>query len=347
MTDSDAPTQHNTALIVAAGLPPEPDGSPAALGVGEQRKHELAGPSGEVRPSKSPVWAVFQRDEYELNPILFLSPCFAPAFLSLSSERAEPAIICLWHIFYHIFYAYFEFHLQNQQLMCMLCIESYICISVCTFYLIIEFWYCMSAASVNFIGPGPSPSHRIGFDAIGRCGSCSCRGPGCGRLRHCNKCQRSHSGWEDTRFIPRSSGLREAGMWSVLPGIITDGGVAPFAAAAPSPPPSSFLGIKESAPVAAIVTTFRCSGGCLIELTALSLSMCHFTQIVLMNFCINSGLFWPAVLILSATFKFVFFVFFPSSLPSVIWSQHSLFIWGTLFLFRDLIMPYRDSMLGK
>lgn len=189
--------------------------------------------------------------------VLFFAPT-APPFSPFQNGQSQPLFLCDTYCMYH-----FEFHLQNQQLMCMLLhIESYIYISVCMFCHYTEFWYCILLKSVNFTGLGPRFVRWTWFrpQAIGQCRGCSCHGPGRGRLqgwdKTCKKCQRSHSGQEELQVIPRSlCGARQECKASHVIGDLrrTLHAVTP-------PCSSSFLGIREVGSSAAIVTTWKYSG---------------------------------------------------------------------------------------
>lgn len=135
--------------------------------------------------------------------------------LSLSLEWTEPAITSLWHILYE----YFEFHLQNQQLMCMLlCVGGYICICVFMFFRItqsfdtVQVWILPDEGLVCQIASGEQ------FDLVLPWGDLICAGstvvardgpqeaPEPWQKKR-KKCQRSHSGREELQVIPRSHGV--------------------------------------------------------------------------------------------------------------------------------------------
>lgn len=88
--------------------------------------------------------------------------------------------------------------------------------------------------------------------------------------------------------------------------------------------------------------------GCLIKLTALPVSVCHFAKRFLMNYCINCDffslfldMFWPAFYFSSVS---TFFSTFLNSGVSIVFSYEALMF---IFFFPRVIMHYTDSMLGK
>lgn len=143
--------------------------------------------------------AVTQHDDYELNPICFYLLVSTPtSYSSLQNGQSQPLLVCDTYFITYFMHTLDFICKKNQQLMCMLCIESYICISVCKLFCFYFFFphyrlliLYVKLASVSFTGLGPSLSDRIEFNAAARCRTCSCRWPGCGRLRRRNKCQRS------------------------------------------------------------------------------------------------------------------------------------------------------------
>ena len=124
---------------------PKDGQQPSSTGVGEWWWYELCtvkkkkNPTGEVWFSPPSFLCVHLFNTANMNWIrlcfclvLFLFFAPLPLFISLFRNGQSQPLLCLWHILYE----YFEFHLQkNQQLMCMLCIESYICI--CMFFFLI------------------------------------------------------------------------------------------------------------------------------------------------------------------------------------------------------------------
>lgn len=102
-------------------------------------------------------WTQFVFFGLVLLVFFFFSPPHRPFYFSHQNQQSQPLFLCDTY-----FMNTLNFHLQNQQLMCMLfCIESYVCICFCMFSHYTEFWYCISSTSVNFTGVGPYLADRI------------------------------------------------------------------------------------------------------------------------------------------------------------------------------------------
>lgn len=109
-------------------------------GLGKWRWRELSWPSGQVpfSPQSFLCKRLSDLTKYELNQISCFNPVLHLPPLSISlffSERQSQPFLYVWHVD--------GFHIQNQQLTCMLLYaKSYICLS---FFLITPhfFWYCL------------------------------------------------------------------------------------------------------------------------------------------------------------------------------------------------------------
>lgn len=122
-------------------------------GLGKQWWRELSWPSGQVpfSPQSFLCKRLSDLTKYELNQISCFNPVLHLPPLSISlffSERQSQPFLYVWHVD--------GFHIQNQQLTCMLLYaKSYICLS---FFLITPhfFWYCLWLTRVNITGLKPT-----------------------------------------------------------------------------------------------------------------------------------------------------------------------------------------------
>lgn len=148
--------------------------------------------------------------------LLFLPPL---PLLLLSSEWTETDIISLWHILYEYFWISSAKPTFNVYVVVHWKLYLHICMYVFSLYRVLILYivdkcefYRTRALFVR--------SHQVNSltwlcpEANGQCRGCSCHRVGRGRHqgwdKTCEKCQRSHSGWEELQIIPRSlSGLRE------------------------------------------------------------------------------------------------------------------------------------------
>lgn len=261
-----------------------------------------------------------------------------PLLISFSSEWTEPAIISMWHILYE----YFEYHLQNQHLMCiLLSIEIYICICVCMFSHYTEFWYCISLTCVNFTGLGPylsdlirgtvQPASAVRWLVSGLQSD----------DKTFKKCQRSHSVRDELQVITQEckASLFAWSDWSKLRAFMQW----------PLRTRRLLSWVLTSRPQCCHCYYLEVFRGCLIKLTALSLSVCHFffksfswiTALIVFFLFFILDSFCPAFWFYFSSIYTHPFTF--SSLESAL----SFHMRHLCFFPRFLIMHYTDSMLGK
>lgn len=303
---------------------------------------------GLIHSSKLPVWAVIQHDKYELNLIhsfcLFLPP--NPPFLSFFAEWTEPAnylfvthIVCILSSaeptvnVYVVVYCKLYLHICFYGFSLYRILILYI-VDKCEIYrtraLFVrshQVWAVLprcdwSVQGLQFVtgwavgGSGAETKH-VRNDKGHILGRRSCKS-----------------------FLDLGRNVRRP-ISTVIRGI---------ALHAVSPPCSYFLGIKEPAPVLPLLLPLSIQGlprqahSFIFFYVPFCKSFSWITALIVFFSLFDCIFDFISATFISSTSSFPFF----SNLQSASSSWEALaFFFLVLFCFRDLIMPYRDSMLGK